>query len=113
MAAMDAQPDKALESDDSYLWPGEMSFLEAIGTGEHGTVDLRVLDQQRVDIRQQGHLLTEMSDEYVSNVIRHLLENVEYSYVETIRRSLYQIFGDLLLGRLSTDIVARPSALLP
>ena len=106
MAAMD---DKAPESDDRYFWPGEVSLLEAIGTGEYRTLDLRVLDQQRVrvDIRQQGHLLAQMSDEYVTNVIRCLLDNVECLYVETIRRSLYQMYGDLVLGRLSTDIVAQ------
>ena len=96
------------EPTDSDLWPGELSFVDAIGTGEFGNLDLRVFDQDRywVDIRQQPHLLTEMSDEYITNVIAHLLAHVKYFYFATIRRSLYQMYGDLLLGRVSTDIVA-------
>jgi hypothetical protein len=51
-----------------------------------GKIDLRVFFQTDfwVDIRGTGHLITSMSDEYRSNVIRMLLCNAEAFHMEIL-----------------------------
>jgi hypothetical protein len=92
---------------DADLWPGELPFT-AWGQHEYGTLDLRVFDQDVwwVDIEQRPHRLTEMSDEYIANVIAHLQTHAKMHYHGTLRRACLQIHGDLLLGRIPTEVVA-------
>lgn len=99
---------------DSDLWPGELPFT-AWGQHEHGTLDLRVFDQEVVvDIAQRPHRLAEeMSDEYIRNVIAHLETHVEAFYWATVRGGPVQMYGDLLLGRVSTDVVAEALGATP
>jgi hypothetical protein len=93
---------------DADLWPGELPFT-AWGQHAHGRLDLRVFDQATwwVDIAQQPHRLEDMSDGYVANVIEFLVDDAEYFHGETLRREWLQMCGDLLLGRMSADLVAR------
>lgn len=99
---------------DADLWPGELPFT-AWGQHERGRLDLRVFDQDVwwVDIEQRPHRLEEMSDDYIANVIKHLEIHVESYYRGTLRRSLYQIYGDLLQGRISTEVVAEALGATP
>lgn len=92
---------------DRDLWPGELPFTHW-GQHEHGTLDLRVFDQDVwwVDISQKPHRITDMSDDYIRNVIGFLLNHCGYYYLATLRRSLYSMLGDTLLGRPNADIVA-------
>ena len=92
---------------DADPWPGELPFT-AWGQHARGTLDLRVFDQAVwwVDIEQRPHRLEEMSDGYIANVIAHLEIHVESYYLGTLRRALYQMYGDLLLSRISTEMVA-------
>ena len=99
---------------DTDLWPGELPFT-ASGQHEHGRLDLRVFDQDIwwVDIAQQPHRLEQMSDEYILNVIDHLQTHVRGFYRDTIRRGIFQMHGDMLLGRISTDVVAEALGATP
>ncbi|MGB3763757.1 MAG: hypothetical protein WA966_11080 [Ornithinimicrobium sp.] len=92
---------------DADLWPGELPFT-AWGQRAHGALDLRVFDQATwwVDITQQPHLLEDMSQAYVANVIDFLLTDAEFFHSETLRREWIQTCGDLLLGRPPADLVA-------
>jgi hypothetical protein len=92
---------------DRDLWPGETPFTD---WGQFGadTLDLRVFDQDSwwVDRLGQPHLLVEMSNEYVANVIAHLEENASYFYYGTMRRSFIQMLGDAYYGRVNGEILA-------
>lgn len=59
-----------------------------------------------VDVNQRPHRISEMSAEYIGNVIGHLEEHRDYLYVGTLRRGLLQMYGDALLGRVATEVVA-------
>ena len=93
---------------DRDLWPGELPFT-AWGQYEHGSLDLRVFDQGVwwVDISQRPHRINEMSADYIRNVIRFLVADAKYFYDATMRRELASMAGDLMLGRVSADLVAR------
>jgi hypothetical protein len=93
---------------DRDLWPGELPFT-AWGQREHGRLDLRVFDQDVwwVDIAQRPHRLAEMSGDYIANVIAFLEQDCDYFYAETTRRLALQMAGDLLLGRVPDEVVAR------
>ncbi len=64
---------------DADLWPGEPPFT-AWGQCAEGAIDLRVFDQGIwwVDVTQRPHRLTEMSPQYLTNVITHLHEHVDH-----------------------------------
>lgn len=85
---------------DADLWPGETPFTSF---GQYGIdmLDLRVFDQDVwwVDLFGSPHLIEEMSDEYVANVIAHLEAHVVAFCYDSMRRSLVQMLGDTLLGR--------------
>ena len=100
---------------DTDLWPGDDLPFTGWGQHEHGTLDLRVFDQdtRSVDIAQQPHRLEEMSDEYILNVIDHLETHVRGFYYDTIRCGLLQMHGDMLLGRISRDVVAEALSATP
>lgn len=91
---------------DADLWPGELPFT-AWGQWAYGRLDLRVFDQDVwwVDIGQRPHRLTEMPWSYITNVVAFLARDAEYFFHETMRRGVLQIWGDLLLGRVPTDLV--------
>lgn len=93
---------------DRDLWPGELPFT-AWGQHEHGTLDLRVFDQDVwwVDIAQRPHRIVEMSADYIGNVIDFLVADADYFHCATMRRELVSMAGDLLLGRVPADLVAR------
>ena len=60
--------------------PDGVKPFTAFGQYGYGHLDLRVFDQDTwwVDIHGRPHLLTEMSEEYRHNVIRHLEANRDY-----------------------------------
>lgn len=93
-------------SDDT-LWPGELPFT-AWGQHEYGSLDLRVFEQAIwwVDISQVPHRLTDMSENYLRNVIAHLRRHADGFHQATIYRDVLQIWGDLLLGRFPSDVIA-------
>jgi hypothetical protein len=92
---------------DRDLWPGELPFT-AWGQHEYGSLDLRVFDQDVwwVDIAQRPHRIGEMSAEYIRNVIEFLVADAKYFYYQTMRRELAAVAGDLVLGRVSAELVA-------
>ncbi|WP_201465293.1 hypothetical protein [Janibacter melonis] len=83
---------------DAHLWPDEQPFT-AWGQHPHGTLDLRVFDQDVwwVDIEQQPHRLAEMSVAHLDNVIAHLLANVDSFYYATVRRLVITRIGESIL----------------
>lgn len=92
---------------DADLWPGETPFTDF---GQYGIdmLDLRVFDQDVwwVDRFGRPHLIAEMDAEYVESVISHLEERVVGFYYDSMRRSLVQMLGDTLHGRVNADVVA-------
>lgn len=94
---------------DRDLWPGELPFT-AWGQHPYGSLDLRVFDQDVwwVDIAQRPHRIAspEMSPDYIRNVIWFLTKDAKYFYYETMRRELASMAGDLMLGRVPTELVA-------
>lgn len=92
---------------DAHLWPGELPFT-AWGQHEYGHLDLRVFDQSVywVDIHQRPVRIEAMGPDYVRNVIAFLEQDCPYFHERTLRRSALQMYGDLLLGRIPTDVVA-------
>ncbi|WP_416957833.1 hypothetical protein ACNKF0_09555 [Nocardioides sp. T5] len=93
---------------DARLWPGELPFT-AFGHLGPDRLDLRVFDQDLAWIDRTGrpHLLAEMSEEYVSNVIAFLVELREQYFVDTQRRWFIQSLGDqLLFGEPGCDVIA-------
>lgn len=92
---------------DADLWPGELPFT-AWGQFAEGSIDLRVFDQGIwwVDVMQRPHRLTEMSPQYLGNVIAHLHEQVDHFYQGHCRRDLIEMACDVLTGRPNIDLVA-------
>lgn len=92
---------------DRDLWPNETPFTDF---GQFGIdhLDLRVFDQDVwwVDRLGQPHLITEMSSEYVINVIAHLEENGRYFYFGTMRRAFIQMLGDAYYGKANGEVIA-------
>lgn len=92
---------------DDELSPGETPFTNF---GQFGTdmLDLRVFDQDVwwVDRLGEPHLIEDMCDDYLANVIAHLEESVVSFYYGSLQRSLGQMIGDVLLGRVNADLVA-------
>jgi len=99
-------PPSPVPGDDD-LWPGETPFTNF---GQFGIdmLDLRVFDQDVywVDRFGRPHLIAEMTDDYIANVIAHLEEHVVSFYYGSLQRSLGQMVGDAILGRLNADVVA-------
>ena len=99
-------PPSPVPGDDN-LWPGETPFTNF---GQFGIdmLDLRVFDQDVwcVDRLGHPHLIDEMPDDYIANVIGHLEENVVSFYYGPLQRSLGQMVGDMLLGRVNADLLA-------
>lgn len=92
---------------DADLWPGELPFT-AWGQWDHGALDLRVFEQDIwwVDAGQEPHRLTEMSEEYLTNVVTFLTAGVEYFYQAQGKRLLLEILTDALVGRDNAELVA-------
>lgn len=92
---------------DRDLLPGELPFT-AWGQHPEGSLDLRVFDQGTwwVDVQQCPHRITDMSVEYLNNVMGYLASSAEYFYVATLRRTWTEDATDLLLGRLPVNAVA-------
>jgi hypothetical protein len=91
---------------DRDLWPGELPFT-AFGQFGPGQLDLRVFDQDTwwVDRTGAAHLLDEMSDDYLRNVIGFLYERVAEYHAATCCRIACQAAGDVLLGRVNGDLL--------
>lgn len=72
---------------DSDLDDGVLPFT-AFGQFGYGAMDLRVLDQQQywVDVHGRSHLLTQMSSDYLGNVIAHLHDNANSLHLAVVRR---------------------------
>lgn len=92
---------------DSELWPGELPFT-AFGQFGHGRLDLRVFDQARYWVDRYGnpHEISEMSLEYVENVIIMLSGRSAEFYSVSMLRSALQMLGDISLGRPNGDLLA-------
>ena len=77
----DFRPSSPVEGD-KYLWPDEKPFTDFAAVNE-GKIDLRVFEQDVwwVDVKRTPHLLTEMSQDYLFNVLRHVVENAEGFYM--------------------------------
>lgn len=92
---------------DADLWPGETPFTDF---GQYGLdmLDLRVFEQDVywVDRFGRPHLISDMSDAYIADVVAHLEAHVVTFYYDSMRRSLIQMLGDTMLGRLNPDAVA-------
>lgn len=67
---------------DEFLFEGETPFTDFGQFGE-GQLDLRVFEQDVwwVDVHGTPHLLTEMSTEYLNNVLGHLFRNLEFFHL--------------------------------
>lgn len=98
MAADSRYPPSPVPSD-RHLWPGELPFT---AFGQYGTdmLDVRVFEQSTWWVDREGneHLLTEMEDEYLRNVVIHLVTHREQFMQVARQRALVQRCGDLLLG---------------
>lgn len=83
---------------DRRLWPGERPFT-AFGQFGENRLDLRVFDQDVwwVDRLGHPHELTQMSGEYVTNLITFLTQNREDFFIAVQRCARIQAFGDLCL----------------
>lgn len=92
---------------DADLGPEELPFT-AWGQFNEGAIDLRVFDQGIwwVDVQQRPHRLTEMSPQYLTNVITHLHEHAEHFHHGQCRRRLTEIICDALTGRPNVDLIA-------
>jgi hypothetical protein len=93
---------------DRRLWPAELPFT-AFGQFGLDSLDLRVFDQDIYWVDRFGapHLLAEMSNEYVGNVIGFLGECCEAYFHSTVRRWFIQTAGDqLLFGNPGADVLA-------
>lgn len=66
-----------------------------------------------IDFAQKPHRIEEMSDSYVANLIGFLHAHRDYYYLCTLRRTLYQMLGDALLGRPNTDVLAADAGAPP
>ena len=82
---------------DRRLWPGELPFT-AFGQFGEDSLDLRVFDQGTywVDRTGTAHLLSQMSDAYIVNVINFLTELRDQYFADNMRRAFIQILGDQL-----------------
>lgn len=83
---------------DRRLWPTELPFT-AFGQFGVDQFDLRVFDQDIYWVDRTGapHLLAEMDNEYVANVITFLTELQDTYFQSTQRRWFIQTAGDQLL----------------
>jgi hypothetical protein len=78
---------------DRFLWADEQPFTDFGQHGE-GKLDIRVFEQDLWWVDQTGapHLLTEMSEEYLTNVLKHLYSNLEYFHaVSGLRFAIEQV----------------------
>lgn len=87
---------------DSDLWPGELPFT-AFGQFGPDALDLRVFDQDMFWVDRTGtpHLLTEMGEEYLTNVLGMLRSRAAEFHGTTVMRESVQRIGDTLLGRVN------------
>ena len=93
---------------DARLWPRELPFT-AFGQFGDDRLDLRVFDQDIywVDRTGQSHLISDMSQAYIANVVAFLVEFQEMYFADTQRRWLIQTVGDqLLFGDPGGDVLA-------
>ena len=83
---------------DARLWPLELPFT-AFGQFGEDALDLRVFDQDVFWVDRLGapHLLKDMSQEYISNVIAFLTDLRDQYFADTQRRSFLQSAGDQIL----------------
>jgi len=83
---------------DARLWPTELPFT-AFGQLGDDRLDLRVFDQDIywVDRTGQAHLIADMSETYIANVVAFLVEFREGYFADTQRRWFIQTMGDQLL----------------
>lgn len=85
---------------DKDLWPGELPFT-AFGQFGPDALDLRVFDQDIYWVDRSGnpHLISEMSQGHVENVVAMLTEFAEKYHQATVLRESVQAIGDTMLGR--------------
>jgi len=97
MEAADRYPPSPVPSD-RRLWPGELPFT-AFGQFGEDMLDLRVFDQGWVWVDRLGrpHLVGEMGEDYVANVIKFLEACSGSFFVGSVRRAVIQSIGDQLL----------------
>lgn len=83
---------------DARLWPCELPFT-AFGQYGEDMLDLRVFDQQIwwVDRTGAPHLVEDMSEEYIANVIAFLHEHCEQYQAASACRAFIQAIGDQVL----------------
>lgn len=101
---------------DQLVGPGEHPFT-CFGQFEDGMIDLRVFDQEPstaaecdgiywVDRSGAPHLVSDMSEDYVRNVIAFLTEHCEVFYLESARRAILQSLCDqVLTGQPSGEVL--------
>lgn len=67
-----------------------------------------LFDQDRwwVDREQRRHLLDELSDAYLSNIIGHLERHAEHYYFTALRRSLHEMIEAVAAGHIPGEVVA-------
>ena len=73
-----------------------------------GSLDLRVFDQSIwwVDVRQRPHRISEMSSEYLRNVLADLEAAAERLHLAIVRKEVLEDMTDLLSGRIPGHAVA-------
>lgn len=78
---------------DKHLAEGELPFT-AFGQFGEGSLDLRVFEQDVywVDVQGQAHLLTEMEEDYLFNVLAFLFNQAEYYYVGMLNKVTVELF---------------------
>lgn len=93
MAINDFLPVSPVPSDEN-LYPGELPFT-AFGQWGEGQLDLRVFDQDIywVNVTGEPFLLTEMTKDYLQNVLAFLFNSVESFYLGiVIKKSIETIY---------------------
>lgn len=110
-------PDNYLPSpvpSDENLPEGELPFT-AFGQFGEGKMDSRVFDQDIywVDINGKPHLLTEMSEDYLENVLVLLFEGMERFYFGALVRSTIGIIDDLFSGNPNSEVLANELGITP
>lgn len=84
---------------DADLPPGELPFT-AWGQYEPGMLDLRVFEQDTWWVDREGcpHRLTQMSDDYLHNVIDFLGASVDAFHLAALSRTVVEMLRETLTG---------------